>query len=518
MKVVLIAPPIMDHAEGRSWRRLVPIAQDRVRECPASGIYMLATILREAGHEVTIADLVALGTDRIRFYQHEIEACSLVGIGATSLSWPTACSVIRQIRLTRKDVPIVLGGIHPTMFDRYLLRSFPVEFVVRGEGELALPALCRALETHGDLSTVPNLSWKRGDAVVRNPIGEKLPGPALAKFPLPNYAELPVGIYKGLSIESSRGCAFDCSFCSTSYRLGWRAIPPHDFVDRLQTLLEHTHRTLLGHVHIIDDEFSMNPRRATEIARIIRQRGLNPKLVYDSRATDLLFDGYVENIAELTQQFLVGAECGYDEGLKRIGKGTTCDILERAAQKLQQNGISGRADFSFILGLPWETKSEVLKTIRFATRLYATYGVRILLQWYCQIPGSRLWDEDRKKGVVTEAMYNEFGFFRNLYLFQSGVHLSPQDIWEIGEIVGDLKSAAHLHDPHRRMIEFSFPHPIYENFPPEVWEEADSGLSNLREVSRPGKFKSPTSSSAHETVTLGSVQVGIPMRHFDDGH
>jgi radical SAM superfamily enzyme YgiQ (UPF0313 family) len=135
-------------------------------------------------------------------------------------------------------------------------------------------------------------------------------------------------------------------------------------------------------VHVIDDEFSMNPRRATEIARLIRQRGLKPRLVYDSRATDLLWDGFVENIADFTCQFLVGAECGYDEGLKRIGKGTTCDILEAAASKLAQYGISDRADFSFILGLPWESRIEVERTIRFAMHLYGNYNVRILLQWY----------------------------------------------------------------------------------------------------------------------------------------
>src|SRR5262249_27150574 len=145
-------------------------------------------------------------------------------------------------------------------------------------------------------------------------------------------------------------------------------------------------------VHIIDDEFSMNPRRATEIARVIRRRGMKPKLVYDSRASDLLADGFVENIAEFTCQFLVGAECGYDEGLKRIGKGTTCAILETPAQTLRRYGIGDRAVFSFILGLLWETRAEVERTIRFAMHLHGNYNVRVLLQWYCQIPGSRLWE------------------------------------------------------------------------------------------------------------------------------
>src|SRR5205807_160362 len=104
---------------------------------------------------------------------------------------------------------------------------------------------------------------------------------ALATFPLPDYGTLPRGIYKGLAVESSRGCAFDCSFCSTSYRKSWRGMEPEQFVDRLQAMLEHLPRTTRQTVHIIDDEFSMNPRRATEIARMISKRPMRPKLVYD---------------------------------------------------------------------------------------------------------------------------------------------------------------------------------------------------------------------------------------------
>ena len=61
-------------------------------------------------------------------------------------------------------------------------------------------------------------------------------------------------LYKGLSIESSRGCAFDCSFCSTSYRKTWSGMPAEKFVDRLEEMLPQVERTQLGMIHVIDDE------------------------------------------------------------------------------------------------------------------------------------------------------------------------------------------------------------------------------------------------------------------------
>jgi anaerobic magnesium-protoporphyrin IX monomethyl ester cyclase len=113
MRVVLIAPPIMDDYA----REPQPIAMDAVRECPPYGIYLLQAVLRERGHEALVADLIADGSDLLSRYESAILYCGLVGIGATSMSWPTALSVIHQVRLPKPDVPIVLGGIHPTMFD-----------------------------------------------------------------------------------------------------------------------------------------------------------------------------------------------------------------------------------------------------------------------------------------------------------------------------------------------------------------------------------------------------------------
>jgi radical SAM superfamily enzyme YgiQ (UPF0313 family) len=510
MKVLLIAPPIMDDVFDERPR---PIAMDAVRECPPYGIYLLHAVLRKAGHDARLADLIADGSNSIDPYLADLEDCGLVGIAATSMSWPTAVDVIRQVRRVRPEVPIVLGGIHPTMFDYYLLSTYEVDFVVRGEGEVALPELCAALERKAGIEDVPNLSWRDDSGrVCRNPIGTKIDKNQLGEFPLPDFSALPMKLYKGLSIESSRGCAFDCSFCSTSYRKTWRGMPADIFVDRLQQMMPHAERTELEMIHVIDDEFSMNPKRTIEITNALRNRGLRPTLIYDSRATDLLYDGLVPSIAEFTGQFLLGAECGYDAGLKRIGKGTTTQILEDAARMLYRNNLSERADFSFILGLPWESVKEVRQTCQFAAHLFATYGVRILLQWYCQIPGSRLWEADREAGLVNEAMYNEYGFFRDLYLFRSSVKLSPAEIWEISRAVTALQSAARMRHPQKVMIEYGHPEPIGIYYPQEVMAHRPDGLASLREVSMPEKTRKAI---RLEAVDRTPISMERPLRHMN---
>ena len=68
-----------------------------------------------------MANLVAAGSHSIAPYLADVRDCSLVGIGATTLFWPTALKVVRDIRQAGADVPVVFGGIHPSMFDRYVL-------------------------------------------------------------------------------------------------------------------------------------------------------------------------------------------------------------------------------------------------------------------------------------------------------------------------------------------------------------------------------------------------------------
>lgn len=511
MQVLLVAPPVMDDYGGD----LRPIAMDADRECPPYGMYLLQAVLRDSGHDALVADLIADGSHQLTPYESVLATCDLVGIGATSLSWPIALSVVHQVRLLRPDVPIVLGGIHPTMFDDYLLNNFPIQFVVRGEGERAIGELAKVLECDGDVSSVPNLSWRsESGEIIRTPLARQLSVQELGRSPVPDYSQLPPGRYKGVSIESSRGCAFDCSFCSTSYRRSYRGLDPAVFVDRLDAIASHAHLTEHGYVHIVDDEFSMNPRRAISIAGLLEERQMRPQLVYDSRATDLLFPGYVESMAPFTAQFLVGAECGYDEGLRRVGKGTTVDTLERAARKLAEHGIADKADFSFILGLPWETEADVRKTCAFASHLYATYGVRLLLQWYCQIPGSRLWQEQRERLVVSEAMYDEIGFFRDVYLFRSGVRLSPPEVWNVSRSVNAAKYLARAWHPNRQMIEYGHPEPINIYFPQDVIAGTSAALGNLRAVARTRDRGSKTRRADRAPSADNSSTTPVPPRHL----
>jgi anaerobic magnesium-protoporphyrin IX monomethyl ester cyclase len=480
MKIALIAVPILDWVDGE----LRPVEMDAYRVCPPYGIYLLASVARDRGHEVAIVDLIAAQSIDLDPYAKVLANADLVGVAATSLCWPSARRVIAAVRELRPDVKIVVGNIHASLFDSYLLESAPIDFCIRGEAEVALIELAAALESKRPLDSVPNLTYRDGGRIVRNAAGPRLSESAIGG-PLPAYEELPSGAYQHLAIESSRGCALDCSFCSTGYRRSWIGLDVERFVDRLDHVRGHLGRVTGGAVHVIDDELAMNPKRAAQIGRALSDRPGPYRLIYDARAIDFLKAGFAEAIAPHTEQLLIGAECGYDEGLLKIGKGITVDTLERCAAELARLGYADRADFSFILGLPWEGIEEVRKTIAFGAHLFGTYGVRLRFNWFLLMPGSRLWEEARRAGRVSAAMYDEPGAYHGLYLFREGVRLTPEQLYEVRDTVVRLTKLGRLLRRDTAPIAFFFPRCIEEAFPPST--SNDTSLAQLRHLARPDR-------------------------------
>ena len=425
MRIGLLAAPIVDGgAAGETG--LVPVGADALRPCPPYGVYLLAGVLTDAGHDVHVIDLIADGSGRLD-PGPAVDDLDLLGISASSLSWAAALISISHVRRRRPDLFIVAGGVHVSLFDTWVMDHSPIDAVVRGDGEHALLALCAARASGESLETVASLTWRDGDTIRRNPAGPAVESVDLTRW-IPRYDQLPHRAYFGLALETSRGCAYACTFCSTPHKGRWRGGDAERVVDRIEALMPDLERTITRSVYIVDDEFTMNPGRARAIADRLTARDLSVGLLYDSRATDLTRPGLVDALAPHTRSLLVGAECGYDDGLRRVGKGTTCASLRSAAHELQRAGISRVADFSFILGLPWETPDDVKATLDFGFALAADFGVRLLFNWYAQIPGSQLWNQARARGAIHEARYDQLGVQRDPNVFFQAHRLTPEEV------------------------------------------------------------------------------------------
>ncbi|NLW46296.1 MAG: hypothetical protein GXY86_03010 [Firmicutes bacterium] len=108
-------------------------------------------------------DLIALGRIDEALILKKANSSNLVGVSANSLNWPTARLVVNKIKTEYPDLPVVLGGIHPTQYTEHVFTSSAVDFIIRGEGEAPLVKLVETLRTKKRrpvFNEIPGLCWR----------------------------------------------------------------------------------------------------------------------------------------------------------------------------------------------------------------------------------------------------------------------------------------------------------------------------------------------------------------------
>jgi len=172
-------------------------------------------------HTVAIADLVLVQRSVRTTIERLVREMrpDVVGLSAMTFQRGTARRVIALVRALEPDVYIVVGGYDPSLApEAWTHPALGVDAIVRGEGDVTFRELLRALETRQPLSGIAGLWYRDGDGFRRNP--PRRPA-ALDRGEVrpPNRAARVLGGYTMLGrtvdvVETSRGCTFDCSFCS----------------------------------------------------------------------------------------------------------------------------------------------------------------------------------------------------------------------------------------------------------------------------------------------------------------
>src|SRR5689334_22355342 len=231
-------------------------------------------------HRVTIGDLI-LAQRTVRATVERLVASSrpdLVGLSVMTFQRHTALRLVRLLRELCPGAPVVVGGFDPSLAtEAYAHPASGVSFVVRGEGELTFRDLVRALESGGPLADIAGLPYRDGQAFRHNadrPVhgladGEIRP-PDRAARALSGYTFLgrPVDV-----IETSRGCTFDCSFCSI---IEMRGRNFHRFAfDRVLDDIRDARAHGARAIFLVDDNITLDVRRFEAFCRALIEARLN---------------------------------------------------------------------------------------------------------------------------------------------------------------------------------------------------------------------------------------------------
>src|SRR5262247_1869588 len=232
-------------------------------------------------HRVAVADLI-LVQDCVRQTVERLVrelAPDVVGLSVMTFQRRTAIKLIDLVRQLRPAVHIVVGGYDPSLAPEAYMdyRAGVVDFIVRGEGDITFRELVRALEQGRGYDHIAGLSYRRGDRFVHN-AARPVSGLDSGDIRPPHRAARVLTGYTALGrqidvVETSRGCTFDCSFCSIIAMRG-RQFNTYSF-DRvladIRDAAEHGARAIF----LVDDNITLNVRRFEALCQAIIDGRLN---------------------------------------------------------------------------------------------------------------------------------------------------------------------------------------------------------------------------------------------------
>lgn len=324
---------------------------------------------------------------------------------------------------TAGAIPIVWGGIHPTLLPEQTVRSQYADIVCVGEGDQTLLDIVTALKDDRRLGEVRGIAFLEkgrfvftGERPLVN-VEELLPTP----WDLVNIDSYinPDLYLKGTSRvldigQSSRGCPYRCTFCYSSVinRHKWRALP----VDRtLDMIVENVKRFNLDGIWLRDDEFFLDVVRVAQICEGMLEKNLNISwYTSGARITDILkaSDHQLDLIKRSGAGVMrFGAESGSNRILKFLRKGQTVEQILEVNKRCKKAGI--KPVYSLMCGMPTETFAEINKTIDLFFWLQKENPDAALapLAQYTAFPGTALYDTALEMGLKPPQKFEDWAYW-----------------------------------------------------------------------------------------------------------
>lgn len=370
VKVMLINPDSNLAKHSHKYRKFVT-------PLPPLSIAYIAVVLEKNGIDVIVADQYANKVDNEELVKQILEKNpQVVGISCLTAAMDNVTELVNLIKASSKSIKIVLGNIHATVFADELLKQGLADIIVRGEGEYGMLEVAQAIKAGEKLHGIKGISFIENNAVIHNPEREliedldTLPLPAWHLFDMRYYrgcSRIALHNKKGLPIMASRGCPFQCVFCSQDrlYKKSrYRRVK--EIVDEIEYF--HT-RFKIEFVGFHDAYFPFSIEQGFEFCDEMIKRGLHKKVKWFTETrVDRVSPKLLIRMKESGLHIIFyGFEVGNQKILDSSKKGTTLEQARRAMKASKEAGI---ITFGlFMIGLPGETRETCEETIRFAKEL-----------------------------------------------------------------------------------------------------------------------------------------------------
>ena len=336
---------------------------------PARGVPLLEAICRRAGYEdiVTIIPQYNRVPGRLDVGDWKrLADTDVLGLSVITRTANQSFELARRVRLVNPRVKILFGGPHSTALPEESLQFGDV--VVTHEGDYTLPLLLERLEDNlrdpylTDLQGVNYLG--RDSEIIRNPDRPYLTSEELSALPFPVYSDqMSRGITHNV-VNTSRGCPYECEFCSVieNFGRGFRFLSD----DAAVALIRHTIQLNGKRIFFGDDIFAANRARTTRLLERLLAEGVRMPRWFAQVRVETAQDRELLRLMKRANcaMVFVGLESVNEETLKLFKKHVTLEKNRAAIAAFNEAGI--RVHGMFVLGSDADTSQTLTETLKFA--------------------------------------------------------------------------------------------------------------------------------------------------------
>lgn len=380
---------------------------------PRLGLPLIAGLLRRAGY----SDITIYIEDLAPIDYADLCRAGFVGISTTTSTALAAYRLGSYVKRHNPNAIVVLGGVHVTFlpeepFDsefcaRHNIPMPVCDHVVRGEADYLIGPLMEALE-EGE-KPEPVLGGR-----LRSHFHERLSSRGIVQdldsLPFPDLRSI-VGYHrmKIAPIATSRGCPFDCSFCSViemfGQRMRYRSIAPEDPASVIAEM-KAMHADKMRSVFFYDDNFNANPRRTKELLENMLRADVVPRAwTAQVRATEIVRDRELLALMRRTNctMLYLGFESVNPQTLIEYNKKQNVEQIVEAIRILREYGINAHG--MFVLGADGDTVETIRTTADFAIQNDISTVQFLILT---PLPGTRYFQQMHEQGRIFDYNWSHY--------------------------------------------------------------------------------------------------------------
>ena len=403
MKILFLVPP-----ETISLESSVPKALEGGKGYyPKLGLlYVAAYYERETGNTATFIDCPPENVSETALLARvrEIKP-NMVAMSIMTFNLLDALRTAKILKQEHPHLKICLGGPHVNLYPKETLNLPEIDYVVFGEGEKIFTRLTQALEGGKEpLSAINGLGWKENETLHINPAEtqlldlDELPFPARHLVDVSSYQHIIGEGRQFFTIQATRGCPAACSFCDIR-KTKFRIRSPESVVDEIEELV----KLGVDDLFFVDDTITIDKKNVLAICNLMVERGIKIHFKISARV-DTINQEVVDALKKAgCYRIHFGIESASPEHLKYLQKGQTPEKVERACKMVRKAGIGFFA--YMMIGIPHETKEEMLATVEFAKKLRPDYAQFSICTPY---PKVELYFQMLREGIVPEDYWQKF--------------------------------------------------------------------------------------------------------------